>query len=110
MQKKILAVAAGILLVVGAARPLLGQSLADIARKEEARRKAVKDPGKVLTNKDLGPPPVVTATTTNASKTAKNAELAKTADGNPPAAEPAKDRAYWAGRLKSLQDQFDQDQ
>lgn len=32
-----------------------GQSLADIARKEEARRKAVTTPARVITNKDVRP-------------------------------------------------------
>lgn len=40
-----------------AAVPSAAQGLADIARKEEARRKAVKVPGKVYTNGDLKPDP-----------------------------------------------------
>src|SRR6266446_5036063 len=45
------------------ADPLRAQSLADVARAEEARRKAVKQPSKVYTNKDLPsvPPPTATA-------------------------------------------------
>lgn len=34
-----------------------GQSLAEVARKEEARRKAVKVPSRVYTNEDLNPGP-----------------------------------------------------
>jgi len=40
-------------LAVGAASPLAAQSLADLARQEEARRKAIKEPSRVFTNKDL---------------------------------------------------------
>jgi hypothetical protein len=35
--------------------PASGQSLASVARKEEARRKDVKQPSRVITNKDLRP-------------------------------------------------------
>lgn len=43
--------------LVGVSAPLVAapQSLADVARKEEARRKKVKKPGKVYTNKDVKP-------------------------------------------------------
>jgi hypothetical protein len=110
MQKKILVVAACVLFAAGVGRELLGQSLADIARREEARRKTVRNPAKVLTNKDLGPPPVVTATSTGAPQTAQEAESAQAGDGKAPDKEPPKDRTYWAGRQKALQDQLDQDQ
>src|SRR3954467_7794602 len=46
--------------IMGAARPVLSQSLADVARQEQERREGVKAPAKVLTNKDLARPPVTT--------------------------------------------------
>lgn len=54
--------AATLLLTAGAAHAG-AQSLADVARQEEARRKAIARPGKVLTNDDLRrvPPPQVPA-------------------------------------------------
>src|SRR5476649_2488567 len=110
MQMKISAVAACALLVAGLSRPLLGQSLADIARQEEARRKALREPAKVLTNKDLLPPPVVSAQPAET----KDDAAAKAGDGKEPAKEPAKDpakdQAYWSGRMKALQTQLDSDQ
>jgi hypothetical protein len=97
--------------------PARAQSLADLAKKEEDRRKAVAAPSKVYTNKDLGavpagsPPPPAAATpavTTpnDASKAADDDTKAK------PAADkgPVKDQAYWAGRLKTLQDALSRDQ
>ena len=42
-------------LVGGAVAPLFAQSLADVARREEERRKAVRTPAKVITNTDLKP-------------------------------------------------------
>ena len=44
-----------IIAIAGWAIPASGQSLAAVARKEEARRKQVKQPSKVITNKDLRP-------------------------------------------------------
>ncbi|HEY8536730.1 MAG TPA: hypothetical protein VIL25_09775 [Vicinamibacterales bacterium] len=44
-----------IALVVAGAAPAAAQSLAEIARKEEARRAAIKKPSRVITNKDLRP-------------------------------------------------------
>lgn len=78
MQIKMLAIGVLALLVVGIERPLFGQSLADLARAEEARRKALRDPARVITNKDLLPPPVVSAQSPDAPK---EGETAKAADG-----------------------------
>jgi len=44
-----------VILLAGWAVPASGQSLASVARKEEARRKQVKQPSRVITNKDLRP-------------------------------------------------------
>ena len=94
------------------------QSLADVARKEEERRKAKPEKAKVYTNKDLyaAPAPSTPAGDTKDTKDAKDAKDAKdTKDAKDPKAaadakEPAKDKAYWSGRLKKLQDQLDQNQ
>jgi hypothetical protein len=98
--------------LAGASAPLFAQSLGDIARTEEARRQAVKDPAKVYTNKDLGsvaPAPSVSVPPPDASKPpspsadGKDAEKAKDKT-------PVKDQAYWSGRVKALQVQVDQNQ
>jgi hypothetical protein len=104
------------------------QSLADVARKEEARRKTVAEPAKVYTNKDLKPVPSPSnapAAATPDGKTDEKAapakdEPAKPADKNdknektaaaPPAkGEPVKDQAFWAGRLKAAQEQLARDE
>lgn len=55
------------------ASPVAGQSLAAVARTEEARRKQIKQASKVITNKDLrqsdrvAPPPVATPAATPAA-------------------------------------------
>ena len=82
------------------------QSLADVAKKEGERRKALPAPVKVYTNKDLNavPPPPVPASKPADAKSGEKAETAA-----PDAKEPAKDQAYWSGRLKKLQDQLTSD-
>ena len=110
-------------LTFGLIAPLRAQSLADIARKEEERRKTIPQPAKVYTNKDLAPapasstpPPTVTETPTDAKGAVDGkapADKAKDAAAKEKAAngtEPVKDKAYWAGRLKTLQEQLDRNQ
>jgi hypothetical protein len=109
-------------------RQLWAQSLADVAKKEEERRKAVPAPAKVYTNKDLTPvaagsaPP--SARSGEASRDAdkdkdKDSKDGKDKDGKDKDARgkdkdskdaPVKDQAYWSGRLKTLQTQLDRDQ
>ena len=100
------------------ARPLSAQSLADIAKKEEERRKAVPAPAKVYTNKDLAPTPAVsTPAPTNETKDTKDTkgtkdtkEATEAKDAKDAKDAPVKDQAYWSGRLKALQTQLDRDQ
>ncbi len=81
---------------VGTAAALLfaatvqAQSLADLARKEEERRKGVPESAKVYTNKDLNavpgpsapPPPAAAAPTKSAVDAAKDAAKEKDATGD----------------------------
>jgi hypothetical protein len=95
--------------------PLAGQTLADVAKKEEERRKNVKESGKTYTNKDLGSLPPGTAAPPPAAQppaaTANDAAAAKDKEAEKPGEkEPVKDQAYWAGRMKELQTQVQRDQ
>lgn len=112
------ALIAAVLVVAGvgvAVRPLAAQSLAEVAKKEEDRRKTSPAPAKVYTNKDLNPAPAGSAPSADAS--AKPADAAKAADKDKDAKdreptkdkEPAKDKTYWSGRLKALQDKLARD-
>ena len=100
---------------------LRAQSLADIAKKEEDRRKAVAAPSKVYTNKDLNPapagspPPAPAATKppdeakgSEADAKAAGPKSGETAD--PADKGPVKDQAYWSTKLKTLQDALARDQ
>jgi hypothetical protein len=100
--------------VAAGALALRAQSLAEVAKKEEERRKHVPSQAKVYTNKDLTAVPVPTP-----APAGQAPDVAAPAAAAPQAAapkekdaggEPAKDQAYWAGRLKTLQDKLDRDQ
>jgi hypothetical protein len=67
--------------------PASAQSLAAVARKEEARRKQVKQPSKVITNKDLKP------VTAPPPPPAPADPAAPAAEGAPPPADAAPDEA-----------------
>lgn len=120
-------VVASILTVAGVA-PVYSQSLAAVAKKEEDRRKAIKDPAKVYTNKDVGSPPAGSMPPSDADSSKADAkESAKDAtakDGKDPAAKDAagkdadkgadagkdKGQPYWRQRMQMLQTQADRDQ
>jgi hypothetical protein len=96
------------------------QSLADVARKEEERRKTIAAPAKVYTNKDLNAVPAGSPTASTPAPARPADEAPKAADGDrkgsaPKTANaddkaPAKDQKYWFGRLKALQDKLARDQ
>jgi len=87
------------------------QALGDVAKKEEERRKGIKQPAKVYTNSDLkGLPPATEAAPSAPSKPASaDAPGAKDQDKDKDK-DPSKDRAYWTGRLKALQAQLGRDE
>ena len=94
-----------------ASASLAGQTLADVARKEEERRKTVKATGKTYTNKDLGTLPPGTPAPQPLPTPAPPADADPAKDAEKPAGkEPVKDQAYWAGRMKELQTQVQRDQ
>lgn len=105
-------------LAAGASR---AQSLADVAKKEEERRKTTPDAGKVYTNKDLvhaaaGSTPAAAAKPADAKdadKTAKDAtskddkDSKSGKDGKDSKDDKDKgprDQAYWSAKLKALKD------
>jgi len=105
-------IAVVLVLVLGAAPPAVqAQGLADVAKQEEARRKSVKEPGKVYKNGDLRPDISKSAPAGDAPADAKDKDAkdkdAKdkgSADAGAPdktkkTDEPAKDEAYWRERI-----------
>jgi hypothetical protein len=105
-------------LLVAAAVPVFPQSLADVAKKEEERRRKIPEPAKVYTNKDLVPVPT-SSTPPPAAVPGEPAAPAPaaTAPGEAPRddaekdkdkdkeKDPKKTQAYWAGKMKSLTDE-----
>ncbi len=82
------------------------QSLADVARAEEARRQSVRQPSRVYTNADLRPDFTRPTPAAPASGSSFDAAADATAvepdtpdaEGAEPGA-PAQDQAYWANRM-----------
>jgi hypothetical protein len=116
MHKVTTAVLVVAALLAGGVHAGSAQSLADIAKKEETRRKELKG-GKTYTNKDLGAvpepaaPPPATSTPSSGSSSS-GASGASSGSSEVPAAKPqeAKDQAYWSGRMKGLVTQVERDQ
>jgi hypothetical protein len=82
------------------------QSLGEIAKQEEARRKTIKKPSKVYTNDSLRPEPAATAPTVPATpapapSSAQPAPAGAAADNDAPAAPTpeVRDEKYWRGRI-----------
>jgi hypothetical protein len=93
-----------------------GQTLADLARKEEERRKAVKAPSRVYTTQDVqrasgtdptAPPPAVTPPATAPSASAGPATAAVKAPEQPPPDQQPKDEAYWRGVFTNARDRLE---
>jgi hypothetical protein len=100
--------------VLSFASSVPGQSLAEVARQEQARRKTVKQPSKVYTNKDLRPElggaqsPAETVQAVPAQPAAVGSPGAQSqpsaATPSEPATtpgqqEPVKDEAYWRDKI-----------
>jgi hypothetical protein len=115
-----------VLLLLAGSAVARAQTLADVARKEEERRKTVAKPAKVYTNDDLKPAPG--GSTPPAAKDAKDAKDTKDAKDGADAAKDAKDvkdakdakagdakdagakdQKYWSDKLKALREQLDRD-
>ena len=100
------------------AYPVGAQGLGEVARKEEVRRKDIKAPAKVYTNKDLGAVPggprawhrLVSPAPAVAPAAAAHRRQGGRRQGQGQAAGPQKDQAYWSGRRKELQARLDTDQ
>jgi DNA repair exonuclease SbcCD ATPase subunit len=81
------------------------QSLGDLAKQEEARRKAVKAPGKVYTNGALKaePPPSTPPTAAPGTPSAEQAAPPQSA-GSAPAADPKKEETAWRQKMAAARD------
>jgi hypothetical protein len=80
------------------------QSLGDVARREEARRKTIVTPGKVYTNGSLRTDPTATPAPAPAAPAPTAAAAATPPPAAKPADEPKKDEAYWKQRLQTERD------
>ncbi len=100
-----------LLTLAGSVASPRAQSLADVAKQEEERRKTIKPVSKVLTNKDLGDVPAAPIIPVADTKAVDAAKIDKPAEPIADASTaPVKDQAYWSGRMKELRTQLDRDQ
>ena len=119
MRLKDMSIAAVVVLAAlfspgGGLAPVAAQSLADVARKEQERRKAIKETAKVLTNKDLAAVPAFAPPAATPRRPMARPRLNRGRTQPRPIrprrdaakTEPAKDQAYWSGRWKDLQTQI----
>jgi hypothetical protein len=79
------------------------QSLADVARAEDARRKNVSKPAKVYTNDSLKPDFTASVPTNTSPKepAATQVPSVNLPGGKSEPQPPAKDQAYWSGRISA---------
>jgi hypothetical protein len=115
-----LSAAAAVLILSSGGALLRAQSLADVARKEEQRRKSIPQPAKVYTNKDLTPAPPGSASPASAATDSKDPAAAKDGkdakdakdgkDGDAKGKGDVKDQKYWSEKMKALRDQLERDQ
>ena len=95
---------------VAVCRPVLAQSLGDVSKQEEERRKDVKAPAKLYTNKDLGAPIQGGSTADDSKPAASSSDASKESvksGGDKGKDGLVKDQAYWAKRKKDLQDKLE---
>jgi hypothetical protein len=106
-------IALALVMLAACAGNLRAQSLADVAKQEEERRKASPQPAKIYTNKDLvevpggaqTPPPAVPAAAADTAAASGGSASVKNDDDS----STARDKTYWTKRLKALQDKLDND-
>jgi gas vesicle protein len=85
-----------------AAAGAYAQSLGDVARKEEARRRTVKKPSRVYTNdnlKEVAPPADATPASQEPQAAAAAASETPAPAAAPARSESPRDEKYWRGRL-----------
>lgn len=114
MSVRIRLLSAGLALAVSGATVAFAQSLGEVAKKEEHRRKTTKAAGKVYTNKDLGPegtkpapaplPPASTTAGPGGSEQA--APAAEKTDEQ----DPKKTEKYWRDRIEAANAELQRNQ
>ncbi len=110
-------------LLLAAASSYAQQSLADVARKEEERRKTQAPATKVYTNKDLADVPPSTTPASVPAAGGSGSTSSSTGSGTSSSTSTKKDdqkdakddksaghdQAYWSGRMKSARETLDRD-
>ena len=102
---------AAALVFIGTAHVTAAQSLGDVARKEEARRKTVKSSGKVYTNDKLKPAPQPSAPAPASQPAPSSGSSSAPADPGPSDAASAKgDESSWRKRMAEARESLPRSQ
>jgi hypothetical protein len=107
--------AAALAVGVFAASGVSGQSLGEVAKKEQQRRKNAKTTGKVYTNKDLGPEgtrpaPVPSPPTPGSTAGPGGAEPAAAPAEKADEQDPRKTEEYWRDRIEAARSELQRDE
>lgn len=99
-------------LIAAVAATASAQSLGDLARQEEARRKAVTTPGKVLTNDTIRSVPVPSVGTAppSASTSSKDGDAAADKKTTKPGDEPKATEVTWKARIQGARESLQRSQ
>jgi len=97
--------------VASVSRPVLAQSLGDVAKQEEERRKDVKPSEKVYTNKDLSAPRSFGESSDGSKPSAEQPQTPAAEKGKDAAKDDSapKDQKYWSTRKKELDAKLERD-
>jgi hypothetical protein len=104
---------AAALVLVGVAHVAAAQSLGEVAKKEEQRRKTVKSSGKVYTNDTLKPDPTPSVPATTAAGAPNPAASATPAPATPAPSEESTDKGdekSWRKRIADARDSLQRSQ
>jgi hypothetical protein len=106
-MSKVFTTSIGVAFALVLASSASGQTLGEVAKKEEARRQAVKGTSKVYTNDTLkGDPTPAAPAVPPATSAAPAPTTAKPAE-KPAEADPKRNEAYWKDRIKTARAELD---
>ena len=103
---------------MSALAPVRAQTLAEVAKQEEERRKNGKSSGKVYTNDSLKPVPDPPPSAASSGQPVPSADAVPTAEADKADTKPTvadkpagevKDRAYWSKRMSGAREELERD-
>ena len=106
IQRTVMSVAAAVALALASEASAQTPTLAELAKREEARRKGVTAPAKVVTNVDVPKGTARPAAPPADDKAGKPDDKAAADDKSAKPDEPVKDAAWWQKRVSTVRDEL----